>query len=452
MPIPATPRNAAHLLRRAAWGGLPHEIDQVVADGIEASVAKLLDTSAAPTPVEPAYGPGYIPFPGELVNLWFYKLASTSPTPALERLMWFWHGHFACDYHKSEATDLLLRQLITLRRNALGRFDDLLLAVTHDPAMNIYLDLHTSVVGQPNENYARELMELFSMGSGQGYTQADVVEVGRAFTGYDLVEDRVSGRPLGTTVRPGMHDFGQKTIFGQRGAFDAADVIALIVQKPECHRFIASRMWHRYAGTSPSPHVIDDLAGVFASRLEVRDLLGAMLTHPAFYADEVHDGLVSAPVPTLVRTARAFEFTFADELRAWEDDDDGHDPETGSGWMLPEFGFRMGQAVGEPPNVGGWPHNDAWLDARRATGRLQVARDLGWWVVEHEGPVVEALLAATRQPDQFISVLYGRFGVVEWSEVSAEQIRTAITSTDDDIAAVAAGIAATFLTPEVTLA
>ncbi len=444
MEVPATPANAAHLLRRSAWGGLPFEIDQVVADGIEATVDRLLDVSVAPVPTEPDYGPGAVPFEGEVVNLWFYKLAATSPTPALERLMWFWHGHFACDYLKSEAPDLLLRQLITLRRHALGRFDDLLAVVTHDPAMNVYLDLHTSVVGQPNENYARELMELFSLGANQGYTQADVAEVGRCFTGYDLVGDERTGRPIGTTVQPGLHDFGDKAVFGRHGNFDADDVIAMIVERPQCHRFVAQRMWYRYAGTVPASDVVRDLVQAFAERLEIRDLLGAMLTHPAFYADDVQAGLVSAPVPTLVRAARAFELTFPDDVGDFDD-------ERATGRLLPEFGYRMGQVVGEPPNVGGWPHNDTWLDARHATGRLVTGRDLGWLVVEQEGPVAADLIAASGSPGDFVALVFGRFGVVQWSDQSADQIRMALVADRDPIVATAAAIATAFVTPEVTL-
>jgi hypothetical protein len=152
MSVESSRRNAAHLLRRAGWGGTEAEIARVTRDGIEASVDRLLDVSEARPAGEPGRSRGEAPYPEEALLLWFVHLAVTSPTPALERLLWFWHGHFATSLEKVEFPDLLLRQWVTLRRLAMGRLDDLLLAMTHDPAMNVWLDLNMSVVGRPNEN------------------------------------------------------------------------------------------------------------------------------------------------------------------------------------------------------------------------------------------------------------------------------------------------------------
>ena len=454
MPIEPTPRNAAHLLRRAAWAGLPAEIDAVMTDGIEASVDRLLDPAGAPVVAEPPYGPGDVPYSGEVMNAWFHRLAATSPTPALERLMWFWHGHFATSLEKVEWTDLVCRQLITLRRHGLGRFDDLLMAVTLDPAMNFYLDLHMSTADAPNENYARELMELFSLGAGQGYTQSDVVQVGRAMTGYGLEEHFTSGRPVGSTLRPMLHDTGQKTIFGRTGAFDAADVIEMIVAKPECHRFVASRFWLRYAGTEAAPSVIDELASVFAASLRIDDLLRALLTHPAFYAPEVQGAVVNQPVESLVRFARGMELPFPDGLPRESEDDDGDNDDDEAFelyWYLVEAGWSMGQLVGIPPNVGGWPDGLAWIDARHATGRLNAGRQLGHLVAELDGDVPDALRAAVGNPADFVPLLLGRLGCVEWSPATEDAISQALVA-EEPFEAVAAAIATAFVSPEVTLA
>lgn len=307
MSVEASRRNAAHLLRRVGWGGTESEIDRVTRDGIEASVDRLLDVSGAPPAGEPGRSRGEAPYSEEALLLWFVHLAVTSPTPALERLWWFWHGHFATSLEKVEFPDLLHRQWVTLRRLAMGRLDDLLVAMTHDPAMNVWLDLHTSVVGRPNENYARELLELFSMGAGNGYTQADVVEAARALTGYGLRYDARADRPVAARLDPALHDYGAKTFLGQRGNFDVDDIVGIVVERPECHRFVAGRLWFRYAGTEPPAGVLDELAGALGSRLRIDDLLRALLTHPRFYADEVRSGLVSQPVEILCRTVRGFE-------------------------------------------------------------------------------------------------------------------------------------------------
>lgn len=201
---------------------------------------------------------------------------------------------------------------MTLRRLAMGRLDDLLVAMTHDPAMNVWLDLETSVVGKPNENYARELLELFSMGAGNGYTQADVVEAARALTGYGLRYDPQADRPVAARLEPALDDYGTKTFLGRRGNFDVDDIVGIVVERPECHRFVAGRFWLRYAGTEPPDGVLDELARGLSSRLRIDDLLRALLTHPRFYAADVRSGLVSQPVEVLCRTLRGFEIPTVD--------------------------------------------------------------------------------------------------------------------------------------------
>ena len=221
MPIEPIPRNAAHLLRRAACGGTPDEIARVTDEGIEATVDRLLDPSDAPPFPRPHRIRGEQPFEEWILGAAWMRLAATSPTPAIERLSWVWQGHFATGVSKVEWTDLLHAQWAMLRHRSLGRFDDLLHAVVHDAAMNLYLDLHTSVAGRPNENFAREVMELFSMGAGRGYTQSDVVEAGRAFTGYGIEYDRTIHRAIGSRLLPALHDTGTKRILGSTGAFAA---------------------------------------------------------------------------------------------------------------------------------------------------------------------------------------------------------------------------------------
>jgi uncharacterized protein (DUF1800 family) len=451
MAVEPSRRNAAHLLRRAGWGGTESEIDRVTRDGIEASVDRLLDVSGAPPAGEPGWSRGEAPYSEEALLLWFVHLAVTSPTPVLERLLWFWHGHFATSLEKVEFPDLLHRQWVTLRRLAMGRLDDLLVAVTHDPAMNVWLDLHTSVVGRPNENYARELLELFTMGAGNGYTQADVVEAARALTGYGLRYDRRADRPVGARLDPALHDYGPKTFLGWRGNFDVDDIVAIVVERPECHRFVAGRFWMRYAGTEPPPGVLDELARALRSRLRIDDLLRALLTHPGFYADDVRSGLVSQPVEALCRTVRGFEIPTVDiEGRTLDEVEASLGDEHVSLQLLGWF-EGMGQWPGFPPNVGGWPHNRAWLGSNRAAGRLLAGDEIGRYLAVADTPVGHELRQAAADGDELAAALFRRLGVVEWSEETAAAVAAAANGSDR-ASAVAAAFAVAFTSPEVTLA
>lgn len=456
-PIPPTPANAAHLLRRAAWGGRPDEIQRVVDEGIELAVDRLLDTTAAPTLAEPKPTPGIDPYDAEAAVAWFAHLCVHSSTPAIERLLWFWHGHFATSIEKVEHPDLMVRQFATLRRWGLGRFDDLLNAVAHDAAMNLWLDLHLSVIGRPNENFAREVLELFSMGVGGGYTQRDVVEAARAFTGHGLATDRRYERVVGSRINPALHDYDTKTFLGRTGALDGADIVAIVVERPACHRFIAQRFWHRYAGTDAPAGVIDELALAFGRRLETRDLLAAMLRHPRFYDDEVKQGLVAQPVETAIRALRGFEVDFADVSRHTFAEIDAREDELLDGrWHPADVMYwmeRMGQVPMLPPNVGGWPHNEAWLDSNRAAGRLLAGTEFAQAIFELDGPTADALRRVARQGAQALTAdLMARFGRVAWSPDTEAAIAAALAGSGDTDQRIAAAIAVAFTSPEVTLA
>ncbi len=455
MAVPPTPANAAHLLRRAAWGGLPPEIEQVVDDGIEGAVDRLLDPAPAPVVAEPVATPGFFPYDGEAVMAWFVQLCARSPTPAIERLLWFWHGHFATSLEKVEAPEFMVRQFLTLRRFGLGRFDDLLGAMAHDPAMNVWLDLHLSVAGNVNENFAREVLELFSMGASNGYTQHDVVEAARAFTGHALALDPVYEREVDVRLVPSLHDFGTKTFLGVTGPHDGTDIVAIVVERPECHRFVAERLWHRYAGTAPPPEVIDDLAAAFATRLEIRDLLGALLTHPRFYDDDVKAGLVAQPVEVVIRTLRGFGLVMPDlTVHSLEEIEGREDELFADGALHPgeiiDWLATMGQLPALPPNVGGWPHNDAWLDSNRSAGRLLAGTRIAERLI-HESPVADHLLAVGASgPGPLTAELMARFGREHWSETTEAAIAAALGG--DLETGLVAAIAVAFTSPEVTLA
>ncbi|MCP3935777.1 MAG: DUF1800 domain-containing protein [Actinomycetia bacterium] len=446
--VESSPANISHLLRRAGWGGTPADIERGVEEGIEATVAGLLDPSTAPPAGDAHRTDGLEAYSRADFVVWWYHLAVTSPAPGLERLAWFWHGHFATSFAKVRFPSLLRNQLVSLRRHATGRFDDLLELMSHDAAMNLWLDLHTSIVGQPNENFARELMELFSLGVDGGYTQSDVGEAGRAFTGYGLALDPSARfRPVGTELRPALHDYGTKTVLGVTGELTGRDVIAAIVDRPECHRFVARRFWSRYAGTVAPDTVVDQLAASFAERLSVADLLTSMLSSEAFYTSDVKAGLVAQPVETLVRTLRNFELPVPDLGDISFEDTSGQMRARAAGLL--EISRLLGQVPGAPPNVGGWPHNEGWLATDTAAGRLIAGTALGAIVAEAETDLSEELRSLA--PDELAERMIRQFGLVEWSEATFKAAETAAGSERSSAAAVKATFALVFTSPEVTL-
>src|SRR5437870_666669 len=258
-----TYEEAAHLLRRLGFGGPPEEIDDLVSRGREGAVDYLINFSQIDNhalndllqksfnfsnPGDPTRFNG-----GEMQRWWFTRMVHTR-RQFEEKLTLFWHNHFATAI--SKVPDLLMfGQNLTLRQKALDRFDDLLLKVAQDAAMLVWLDGITNVRGKPNENFARELQELFTMGitdvvtGEQNYTEDDVKEIARAFTGWKPAPPRDPNNPFGFgfVVNPAEHDNGAKTIYGQTGNFGGEDVVTIIAARRATARFLARKMIEFFA-------------------------------------------------------------------------------------------------------------------------------------------------------------------------------------------------------------
>ncbi|WP_227010601.1 DUF1800 domain-containing protein [Pelagibius marinus] len=273
----------------------------------------------------------------ELKTWWLREMLET-PTPITEVMTLFWHSHFTSSLEKVKAPALLYRQNVLLRRHALGNFAELLRAVARDPAMLIYLDNARSRRQAPNENFARELMELFTLGEGH-YTEADLKEAARAFTGWSLDPD--SGE---FTFRPRWHDGGEKRILGRRGAFDGDDVVGLLLARPETAELIVTKLWRAFISETPDPAEVRRLAAVFRDAgYEIKPLLAALFTSEAFWAEENRGRLVKSPVDFVVGSLRLFD------LPVREDRD--------LAWMV----RRLGQDLFDPPDVKGWPGGTHWI-------------------------------------------------------------------------------------------
>ncbi len=289
----------------------------------------------------------------DLVGWWYREMAAT-PSPLAERMTLFWHNHFTSAFRKVQAPVLLYRQNVTLRRFALGNFAQLVYAMAADPAMIVYLDSLQNRRGYPNENFARELLELFTLGEGHGYTETDIKEAARAFTGWSLERETASFR-----FRPFLHDDGEKTFMGRTGRFNGTDIVDIVLKQPRVAEYITEKAWREFISEQPEPEAVKRIADRFrASGYEIKVLLGELLTSPQFWAPENRGRLVRSPVEFIVGSLRQFNLPMPDSR------------------ALALLGRALGQEPFNPPNVKGWPGGDAWINANTLLIRQQLLRRL----------------------------------------------------------------------------
>jgi uncharacterized protein (DUF1800 family) len=356
----------AHLYRRAAFGLHADELDAAAAGGYDAAVDHLLDLSGPDTGADTAAGsppaltsptvtgtpdPKILQAEVNALGVWWVQRMASSTTPLRERLVLFWHGHFATSVQKVRIPALMLRQNEIFRTQGSSNFEALAQAVAKDPSMLLWLDANQNRRQSPNENFARELFELFTLGIGN-YTEDDVKNSARAFTGWQYQRARDT-----FAVAPAFHDDGIKTVLGQTGAFGGEDVIRLATHHPAGPPFVVSKLWSHFARpATPSDPVVKDLAAGFAKDLDVGRLLAAMFRHPEFVAPASRTGLVKEPIAYVAGTLRALG------LRA-----------DGRGLNVVNVLTNLGQQPFAPPNVGGWPQNGYWLTTSFALARLRFA-------------------------------------------------------------------------------
>ena len=361
----------AHLYRRAGFGATPAQLDAAVRVGYAATVAALVtpgprpDRGAAATPppsfaltAPPAKGATtasrrayqmQVVVESKQLMLWWLDRMVMAEQPFAEKMTFFWHGHFATAVTKVRSAGLMLRQNELLRTHGLGAFDALDLAVAKDPAMMLWLDTNQNVAAHPNENFARENMELFTLGYGH-YTEADVRESARCYTGW-----RYQRRTDTFAEVTRLHDGGTKTVLGQTGTFDGDAVVAILTHTQASREWIPARVWSRFARTITADPVVATLGAAYGPSLDLKALLTATFTTPGFR--QTKGALVKQPVEYVVGALRALGLRahstrYLAVLRA------------------------LGQLPFEPPNVGGWPADDAWLTTAAAYTRLQVAHGL----------------------------------------------------------------------------
>jgi uncharacterized protein (DUF1800 family) len=358
--MPWTLRRVVHLHRRAAFAATWDELQRDLRDGPAASVDRLLAGTANAAPVDFTSTADVLAdaaVAGSEINRlkawWFYRMLF-GPDPLTERLTLFWHDHFATVNSKVQDVPLMYRQNDTLRRHARGKFTDLLGASVREPALLLYLDAQANRKSHPNENLARELMELFTLGVGH-YSETDVKEAARALTGWTVMDEKFAENAA-------RHDNGEKTILGHTGKWGGSDLVKILLSQPATARRIATKLCRLFFGeTAVVPEAVTGLAtALFDHELNIGWAVGTILKSRAFFADANLGTRVLSPVEYVVGSARALEM---------------FDPAP-STLALADWSARIGQDLFEPPNVGGWPGGRAWIHTRGLVARANYAAAL----------------------------------------------------------------------------
>ncbi|MDJ0973730.1 MAG: DUF1800 domain-containing protein [Planctomycetota bacterium] len=340
------PRAIGHLLRRAGFGPDSASWETYAGrtdyDAVVDELLAALDTKPEPDP------DGFDPFvPGAIQQLWLERMVSGRNALA-EKLALFWHGHFATSNTKVKDAALMWAQYKLFRGAGGGRFEDLVLGVSRDVAMIRWLDGNANRKGHANENYARELQELFTLGIGE-YTEEDIREIARAFTGW-------GSRHHEFVFREHFHDKGEKTFHGETGAFGGEDVVKILVGLPACPRFLARKLLAWFSHPEPTKDEVEAVAEAFrAADGDIKTTLGAIFRSETFRSPKSYRALVKGPVEFCVGALRA---AGRSTVPAWIHG--GLD--------------RMGQILFQPPSVKGWTSGTGWLSSGAVVERLRIAQ------------------------------------------------------------------------------
>ena len=355
----------SHLLRRAGFGVSREEFDRYQAMGFDQTISELVNYSdvddshavdlAAQFPIEPSER-------GTPPIWWLTRIANTK-RPLQEKMTFFWHGLLTSQISEVRDPTAMVQQNELFRDQALGSFPEMLMDVSQDPAMMAYLNIHGSSRRAPNENYARELMELFALGEGN-YSEDDVREAARAFTGRQVPQTRLEQNvfQLKTPVfRPGLFENGTKTFLGQSGNFRPDDIIGIITEQPASARYIVGRLFSFFVHLDPSDDDIEPFVDIYNSnQRSIGPVVEAMLRSDVFYSGQAYRALVKSPVEYAVGALKAIgaQGSLLEVLG-------------GNGRQREGSRFSsMGQIPFEPPNVAGWASGAAWLNSATIFARL----------------------------------------------------------------------------------
>ena len=419
----------AHIMRRAGFGSNPEELERLVEQGYENTVEQLVnppdDLPRADQhrlyrflPGTETGGPN--PVPG--AANWLYQMVNTK-RPLEEKMSLFWHHVFATGNSKVDNLNHLNIQVQMFRDHGLGNYRDLLLRVAQNPAMIFWLDNNDNHKRAPNENWGRELLELFSLGVGN-YTEKDVFECARAFTGW-TIGAKIPRNPHGRyswyyEYRPEEHDFGVKTFLGHTGNFNGEDIIDIIVQEPACPNFVARHLYNFFVADEPqvpawsieppgNPEAIEQMAATFVdSGFEIKPVLREMFNSD-FFKESMYQK-VKSPAEVVVGT-----FRLTGDLQ-------GPDPRLTQLGQEPAY---MGQSLLDPPSVEGWQTGRDWINSGSVVKRINFVADR---VSNIELPGVQNIITRVASagtattPDALVEMCLDLMGPVQVSETTHREL------------------------------
>jgi hypothetical protein len=417
----------AHLMRRAGFGAGRDELEARAWKGYEATVEELLHPELQP-PVDPytllRYQPASL-LPGgqpPMGNVnWMYHLVNTN-RPLEEKMAIFWHHVFATGNSKVDNYDQLLEQINLFREHGMGNYGDLLLEVAKNPTMIFWLDNNQNHGTAVNENWGRELLELFSLGVGN-YTEKDVREASRAFTGWTF-ETKIPRAPYGRfpwkfEYRPEDHDDGEKEFLGHKGRFNGEDIIKIILQQPACARFICRHMYNFFVADEPqvpawsiepprNPEALEALAGVFRdSNYDIRTTLRFLFNSDFFKNARFQH--VKSPAEVVAGTLRLVG---------------GHEiPFPGYGELSMNTAY-MGQDLLNPPSVEGWHTGKEWINSGSLMARINfMAERIGNTSLPGVRAIVDRLKArGSLSPEQLVDGCLDLLGPMEVASDTKQEL------------------------------
>ncbi len=342
-----------HFYRRAAFGATQAELEA----GLRLSPEQLVDACLTTSPKQAEFDKGTVPLAETLarannaagLSAWWLHRMLHSPTPLQEKMTLFWHNHFATSNAKIQSVRLMHGQYELMRKYALGNFGDLLQEMSKDPAMVIWLDTKGSKKGNPNENYARELMELFSLGIGH-YSERDIREAARAFTGFDVTGTEV-------VYREADHDAGDKEVLGQKGRFKGPDIVRICLEQQAAPEFIARKLYRFFVSETLAPSA--ELIAPLATQLRkngflISDVVRTILRSNLFFSPLVYRTSIKSPIDFVLGMVRALEAKVGTSV-------------------LATILSGLGQNLFNPPNVKGWDGGQAWLNGQTLLFRQNLA-------------------------------------------------------------------------------
>jgi uncharacterized protein (DUF1800 family) len=385
-------RQAAHLLRRAGFGGTASEIEALAAQGTESAIDSLLHPSQSDE--------AFVDFPEATAlydpkvrnavaeNWWLDRMLRTR-RPLVEKLALFWHGHFATSIRKVPAS-LMVGQIDLFRSQGAGSFRSLLLSVAKDPAMLVWLDNRYNVAAHPNENFARELMELFALGLGN-YSEDDVKNAARAFTGWGLDKN------LHYAYHAALHDDGIKTFLGRTGPHTGEATIDIIVEQPVHERFICRKLLEFFVYSDPEPELVEALAQSYAlAGGDIGQTVGTIFRSNIFFSPRAYRALPKSPIEFVIGLLRFMDVAAV--------------PSDTISWLQ-----RMGQEPMAPPNVKGWDGGPTWINTATLLARFN-----------YVNRIVKAATGPQMTPDSVVR----RAGGLDATKVLAAIVRDAV---QDDV-------------------